>query len=265
VVETVEQVAEQPVGGLELEQVALVGLLDEKPHAVARAAVEPSDLLVRLDPVRAPRGQVLERHVRHQDVDQVQPWPRPAPDAGDEILPPARPAAAQVRVQAAVAVLLALAPRAGGHGDRLVGSGALVEVPPGLGHGGEVPLEVVRQHEVRVHEAEVVPERLHPLAEAAAVLVRAEARRADRGGLLANVQLVVAAEQGEDVLRVVGGDRQVVLPREPPVQDGGHRVGRVLVDRGGVAVPGRVAGEAGEVRVQPLVDPPVGVHQRVHG
>ena len=45
--------------------------------------------------------------------------------------------------------------------------------------------------------------------------------------------------------RVVGGDRQAVLARQPPVEDRRHGVGRVLVDRRGVAVPGGVARRAG--------------------
>ncbi len=64
---------------------------------------------------------------------------------------------------------------------------------------------------------------------------------------------------------MVRGDRQAVLAREPPVEDRGHRVGGVLIDRCGVAVPGRVGGEPREVGVEPLVDAPVGAHQRVDG
>ncbi len=40
-VQPVEQLAEQAVGGLELQQVSLVALLDEEPDRVARTALRP--------------------------------------------------------------------------------------------------------------------------------------------------------------------------------------------------------------------------------
>ena len=93
----------------------------------------------------------------------------------------------------------------------------------------------------------------------------AEPRRAHRGGVLAHVQVVASAEQAEQVLGVVGGDRQQLLARELPVEDRGHGVGRVLLDRRRVAVPGGVRGEPREVRVAASVDTLVRPHQGVHG
>ncbi len=248
-VEAVEQLAEQPVGVRDLEQVALVGLLDEEPARIAGTPVDARQRLPRGAPVDAARGQVLVRHVRQQDVDQVQLRARGVLDLRDEPLEAVGAAASQVGVDADEAVALGLARDQARDGDRLRG------VLAGL----ELVLHLVGQQLVADRAGHAVPERL-------VLVVPAQGRRAERGRVLAHVQLVAAAgEQAEDVARVIGRDRQALLARQAPVEDRRDGVGGVLVDGGGVAVPGRVAGEPGEVRVAPSVDAAVRAHQRVDG
>ena len=89
----------------------------------------------------------------------------------------------------------------------------------------------------------------------------AAAGRAEPGDALLGADVVQAAEGGEDVvrvLRVVRGDR---LGRVAAGEHRRQRVGRPPADAGGVAVPGRAAGQLREVRVPGRVDPPVGAEQ----
>ena len=86
-------------------------------------------------------------------------------------------------------------------------------------------------------------------------VVLAEVARADRGGLLGDVQPVGLGEQREDAVRVVRRDRQAVLGRKVAVHD--RRLcalGRV-VDREGVLEPGRVARQLREAGVARGVEP----------
>ena len=242
-VEAVEQLAEQPVGGRHLEQVALVGLLDDEPARVAGTPVDARQRLLRGAPVDAARRQVLVRHVRQQDVDQVQPRARVVLDLRDELLEAVGAVVGEVGVDADEAVALGLARDQARDGDRLRGVLARLELV----------LHLVGQQLVADGARHAVPERL-------VLAVPAQGRRAERGRVLVHVQLVAAArEQAEHVARVIGRDRQALLARQAPVEDRRDGVGRVLVDGGGVAVPGRVAGEPGEVRVAPGVDAAVGV------
>ncbi len=61
---------------------------------------------------------------------------------------------------------------------------------------------------------------------------------------------------------MVTGGRQVVPPRLLAGELRGHRIGREVVDRRRVAVPGRVARQARDVREQLGVDLAVGVRER---
>ena len=66
------------------------------------------------------------------------------------------------------------------------------------------------------------------------------------------------------VLRMIRCDRQTLLPREATVHDGGQSVGRVLIDRSRVAIPGGVSSEPGEVWKAAGVEVPAGSHERSH-
>ena len=94
------------------------------------------------------------------------------------------------------------------------------------------------------------------------VVLLAELRRAQVRQRLDDVQLVRAAEKGEEVLRVIGEDRQRALLRQLSGEDGGDGLLRVRVHRRRAAEPDGVPGERGEVRETNRVDPLRAVHQR---
>jgi hypothetical protein len=70
------ELAEQPIGQPQLEQVPLVRDLDQPRHAEPDHVVEPGDRLRREAPVRGARGVVLPRHVWQQDVLEPERRPR---------------------------------------------------------------------------------------------------------------------------------------------------------------------------------------------
>ena len=74
-VQTVEQPSEQAVRGLDLEQMPLVALLDEKAGLVARAAIQPRQGVLRRCAIEAARGEVLERDVGQERVNEVETRP----------------------------------------------------------------------------------------------------------------------------------------------------------------------------------------------
>ena len=93
--------------------------------------------------------------------------------------------------------------------------------------------------------------------------VLAEGLRAQPGHRLGDVHVVRAAEQREEVVRVArrGLDRMGAI-RMVAGEDGGHGHLRVAGDGRGVAVPGRVVGQRGEVREQLGIDASRTVEQR---
>ena len=157
-VQPVEQLAEQPVGGLQLQQVALVGLLDHERDAVAGAALQPGQRLLRRAPVEAPEGRYWNgtcgsrmwircRRGVPPALDRRRRTPRSGPGG------PGR-GSAWMRTKRSRLVSRRASRRVG---DRRSRSRApLVEVAPGLGHRGQLALQVVGQHLVGVDEAEVV-------------------------------------------------------------------------------------------------------------
>ena len=57
-------------------------------------------------------------------------------------------------------------------------------------------------------------------------------------------------------------DREALATRQPRVQDGRDCVGRILIHRSRVAIPGGIAREAGEVRKAVRIQVAAGVHER---
>ena len=111
-----------------------------------------------------------------------------------------------------------------------------------------------------VDDREVLVERAHPVGERLPD-PRAELARAELRHRLGDLHRIRAAEEREEVVRVVGEERQPARFGVAAGQDRGHRLGRVLVDGGGVPEPRRVACKPGEVRVADAVDLAVLVHQ----
>ena len=91
----------------------------------------------------------------------------------------------------------------------------------------------------------------------------AQPLRAQRRDRLDDGQVVAAREQREEAARD-GRARSAAAPARGALAGElrGHRVGGQVVDRRGVAVPGRLAREPGEVGEQLGVDPPVGPIER---
>ena len=90
---------------------------------------------------------------------------------------------------------------------------------------------------------------------------RAERRRAQLRQRLLHVQAVAAAEQREQVFRVVRRHRQAAPLRIGAGQDGRQCEAGVLGDGARVAEPCRLAGQRREVWVQRWVDAAVGIEQ----
>ena len=143
---------------------------------------------------------------------------------------------------------------------------ALVAEAPERGVDRGQPLrERARQQLVQRDDREVLAERGEPLSRGRSREVAAEPVRAEVGrGLVDVAERVGAAQQREQVVRVVGGDRQAVRGREAAAEQPGHGVGGVVGDRGRVAVPGGGLGERGEVGKAGGVDPTLVVHQQLH-
>ena len=71
-VQTVEQPSQQAVGGLDLEQMPLVALLDEKADLVARAAIQAGQGVLGGCAIEAARGEVLKGDVGQERVNEVE-------------------------------------------------------------------------------------------------------------------------------------------------------------------------------------------------
>jgi hypothetical protein len=81
--------------------------------------------------------------------------------------------------------------------------------------------------------------------------------------LVDDMELRRTAEEREQVLPVIGVDRELAGLGEPAGEDRRDRVRRAFAHSRGVLEPGRTAGEAGEVREADRVDAPLRVEQRV--
>ena len=140
----------------------------------------------------------------------------------------------------------------------------LEEVVPAVRDRRDAAGEVVRQQLVQVDDARVLGQRGRAVTERA-LEVRAERGRAEVRLLVDHVELRGAAEEREQVLPVVGVDRELAGLREAAGEDRRDRVRRAFADGRRVLEPGRAAREPGEVREAGRVDAPVRVEQRVDG
>ena len=179
-----------------------------------------------------PAGEVVPWLVGKQHVEEVEARRPAGPERPDELVPGAQ------RVVGALGRRLR-------ERDRPLGAvGPREAVPRGPG---------------------VVEQTPHPGADAhvGPLAVLAEGLRAQPGHGLGDVHVVGAAEQREEVVRVArrGLDRTGAI-RMVAGEDGGHGHLRVAGDGRGVAVPGRVVGQRGEVGEQLGVDVSRTVEQR---
>src|SRR6185312_15925286 len=123
----------------------------------------------------------------------------------------------------------------------------LEEVVPAVRDRRDAAGEVVRQQLVQVDNPGVLGQRGGAVTERARQ-VRAERGRAEMRLLVDDVQLRGAAEEGEQVLPVVGVDRELAASREASGEDRRDRVGGSLADGSRMLEPGRAVREPGEVR-----------------
>ncbi len=82
---------------------------------------------------------------------------------------------------------------------------------------------------------------------------------------LDHLELVGAAKEREQVLGMVGEDRQLTWLRQLAVQDRRHGLLGVGTDGRRVAIPCRVARKGGEVRPAASVDTAIAIHERRAG
>ena len=138
----------------------------------------------------------------------------------------------------------------------------LEEAAPAVRDRRDTAGEIVRQQLVQVDDAGVLGERGGAVTERA-LEVGAERGRAKVRLLVGDMELRRAAEEREQVLAVVGVDRELAGLREAAGEDRRDCVRRPFADGRRVLEPGRAPGEPGEVREPRRVDLPVGVEQRV--
>ena len=184
-------VAERAVGVLGLEQEALVAL--ERRPLLLPDPVPDAAQNRHLDPVRLCRGQVEVGHVRQERVE----------DVGGRL-----PAAVEGRGEAAD---VPCARQDGTVRRAHLGVLGLAEVPPAVADLRDAVHIGRRQHEVQVDDTRVVGQRparaLDLLRGLLALDLLADRGRAHVRDRLDALDVVAAAEQREDVVRVVRVDR----------------------------------------------------------
>src|SRR5215208_5878635 len=139
----VEQPPQQTVCGLELQQVPLVALLHEKGNRVARTVVQPRQGLLGRPSVTVARRQVLERHVRQENVYEMQTRTRATLDGVHELLEALLTPGGQVGVQAPVALALRLTCRTACVRDRLSRVWGTSQAAPVLRHSRKLTLQAI--------------------------------------------------------------------------------------------------------------------------
>ena len=128
------------------------------------------------------------------------------------------------------------------------------EVPPPLRHGRERRGQIFRQHDGQVHDREVTQDAGEPASRPRAGRL-AQRLRAQLGQRLLDMQAVPAAEQSEQVRRVIGRHRQAAGFRVGAGQDGRQGEARVPADGARVAEPGGAIGQRRKIGVQRAVNP----------
>ena len=174
-----------------------------RPGSASRPRPSPSRARAARRSAR-PDGQVRPRAVREQQVE--------VPERRRGLR---AQRAQEGRVDAAGVVVLAR---------------VLEEVVPAVGDRRDPAGQVVGQQLVQVDDAGVLGERLRAVAERA-LEPRAERRRAEVRLVVDDVEGGGAAEEREQVLPVVGVDRELAGLREAAGQDRRDRVRRALADR----------------------------------
>ncbi len=159
-----DQLAEQPVHVPGLEQVALEGLIGEEGVVVGRRPVE-AGVALRAGLVALPRGQVLERLVRQERVDEVERRPLARLHRGDRPAEALRPLAAREPGQDPVARHRVPAPL------------GVAEVAPAVVDRGQPLAQRVGRHKVGVDDARVVGQLREPGGAAGIVGPLAQAAR----------------------------------------------------------------------------------------
>ncbi len=241
-VQVAEEDPEHPVGVADLEEVALVPLLDEEgvvgPGAVFEAGDDPG-----VPDVVLARRQVAPRDVRVLRVHVV------------EAAQPRRRHGSHRSTDRRALCRDGLGLAAPG------GDAQSSEVAPGLVHRRKAESQRVRQEDVEVHEARVRGERRQALSDRLDVGRLAEGDGTEMSERLVDAQAVAVAEQGEEVLPMVRVDRQLVLFGQLPGERRGNRVLGERVDGRRLAVEGRVVLELGEVREPLGIDVAVGAEE----
>ena len=121
---------------------------------------------------------------------------------------------------------------------------AVSEPAPTLADRRQAFSQRAREHAVQVADGHVVEQPTLAIGERhVRACPWAVARRTKPGHLLVGAKHVPAAEQGEEVVRVILQRRQLSLPRELPREDRRDGVGRGVVHRGRPRVPRGVARE----------------------
>ena len=142
---------------------------------------------------------------------------------------------------------------------------AVSEPAPTLADRRQAFSQRAREHAVQVADGHVVEQPTLAIGERhVRACPWAVARRTKPGHLLVGTKHVPAAQQGEEVVRVILQRRQLSLPWELPREDRRDGVRRGVVHRGRPRVPRGVARETSEVRVPDRVERPVRSHQRAH-
>jgi hypothetical protein len=190
--------------------------------------------------------------VRQQDVLEVERAVDLPIDRAEPLLEAGGPAAAAELVEDLVPAMGSIAVR----GGRL----CIVELAQGLVDRRQLPLERLRCDLVEVDEAGIVEDR-----GTARTLLMAQLHGAEIGRLLPHLHPVRLAEQREQVVRVLGRDRQRLLVPHVARHQPGHDARRLIGRSREVPVVGAVLGQRGEVRVQLHIDLVVLVEQRCSG
>ena len=184
--------------------------------------------------------------MRQQRVQEVERRSRAGVDPGDEAVHDLAPVVDARRPPAVPERLAGLVGR---------------EVLPVLIDRRQRRGQIVRQHDGQVHHRQVPQHGREPGAERGAV-GRAERLRTQVRQRLLHVHSVPAAQQREEVRRMVGRHGEAILRRAHAREHGRHGVRRQTRHRGRVAEPGCLVGQRREVGERRAIDVAVAVQQR---
>ncbi|OPZ16123.1 MAG: hypothetical protein BWZ10_01538 [candidate division BRC1 bacterium ADurb.BinA364] len=234
--QTVDQLPQQSIGEHRLQIIQLPGLIDEPLVAppLLRLLIQAGNSIVKRIAVALARRQKTIGHMRQHAVEEGQPRPRRRLEAFDESPEVIR------RVD-----------------DRQVGE------TPALGDARQPAGEFRRQRQVQPGDRRIGGERIQSPPRGYAQPLGGETQfRAERGAAFEEPHVVFAAEQREQIARIIAAGRQQALARKLPRQNRSDGIVGVLENRRGVAKPGSLASQAAEVRKPRLVDLAAPIQQR---